>query len=484
MFNVENFINTFNTTGNSLYLGIGRPEYWGVDTSPTSISDTPSLPYNNIISTDRDWSDMMHMKLVNPAYISNGIFKEMWAPNTIYDAYRHDYGNSSFTAGISSVYNGQNAKVTSPSDISQAKYYVITASYNIYICLKQGTVGGTVVASTQNPDTGTSMGYGMFSTSDGYLWKFMSVTTPADVVSFSTDTYHPVETLVVAPGINDPYYPQYNNQQTSAANKQGVYVINVVNGGSGYNGGVAGNVSIHSGILGNVSVFGDGAGLTGTMSFGSGGVITNIVITNPGSGYTYLTLSVTGGNGLIVDVIYTPSWGLGADPVQDLCAFYCIVNSTLNSADGGIFTIANSYRKICLIANPTNYNSTSVATSQFLDATISIPLQTSLVVDAYASGQVITDSITGKKGRVVDWNSTTGILRVICTWNENSNNSGASAGFAVGATISPSTGVVQSIGMIPPTVQPGSGHIIYVEYRTPIMRSQGQTENIVLVLEY
>jgi hypothetical protein len=474
--NVTNFISSL-SNGNNLYLGISRPEYWNI----ASASDAaPSIPQNNCYGVASDWEEMMQMKLISPSSMSNGMFKEIWAPNTAYDTFRHDWNGTR-----ASVYNGPNNFVGLPADLSQAKYYVITSAFNIYICLKQSVVGGVVQASTQNPDTGTPVGSntGVYSTSDGYLWKFIAVTTPANVVSFSTNTYHPASTIITAPGSNDPYFPQWTNQLNSANFKQGVYVINVTAGGSGYNSGVSGTVSIGSGTAGSVTILGNGINLVGTMTFGSGGTITNINITNPGSGYTYMSIAVTGGSGFTYDPIFTPSWGLGADPVQDLSAYYAIINSTLNSNEGP-FTVTNDYRKICLVYNPTTYSSSALATTQYLDATWTFQLQTGLAVGAYTSDEVVYDSATGAYGRVVDFNNTTGVLRIIRTSNENAGIAGASAGFAVGSTVAPGIGIIQTAGIKTPTVQAGSGHIIYVEYRSPIARSLGQSENISLVVEF
>lgn len=472
VFNVTTFMNAFNT-GSSLYIGIGRPYAWDL-VQNTDVA--PNIPENDVIGTALDWQDMMHLKLINPADISNGTFREMWTPNTKYDTYRHDWNSNR-----ASVYNGANPFVPTPTNLSDAKYYVITANYNLYVCLKQGMINGVVQPSTQNPETGVLVGSntGMYKTTDGYYWKFIGITTPADVVKFMTDTYHPVETLSIAPGINDTYYTQWLNQVNSASYKRGIYVINVLNGGSGYNGAASGTVSFPSA---NITITGDGVGLAGTVTFGTGGTVQSIEVTNPGTGYTFVTMTIAGGNGFTYDPIFTPAWGLGADPVRDLSAYYCIINSSLNSTEGGTFTVTNDYRKICLVANPTNYNSSIISTSQTLDATTTLTLTSGGGAGAYAVDAVVTDSVTGAKGRVVDWNSTTGKLRIIRTYNENYGVAGASAAFAIGSTVQPATGIIS--GITTPQVQPGSGNIIYAEYRTPITRSTGQSENITLVLEF
>lgn len=473
IYDVFSFMDIFNTGNGHLYLGIGRPYHWDLAQN-TDIA--PDLPTNDVIGTARDWEDMMHLKQITPANISAGVFREMWAPNTKYDAYRHDWNGTR-----ASEYNGTNPFVATPKSLADAKYYVITASYSLYICLKQKIVNGVVQPSTMSPDTGVLIGSGtgMYQTSDGYVWKFIGITTPADIVKFMTDTFHPVETLDVAPGINDPYYSQWLNQVSSASFARGIYTINVSNGGSGYNGGSAGSISFPSA---SVTVTGNGTGLAGTITFGAGGSVTDITITNPGSGYTFMNMTITGGTGLVIDPIFTPAWGLGSNPVKDMSAYYAIVNCTLNSDEGGVFTVSNDYRKISLITNPTDYNSTARCTAQTRDATTTLVLSGGGGASGYLPDDVVTDSVTGAKGRVVDWNSTTGKLRIIRTSNENYGIAGASAAFTVGSTVLNGTGVITSI--IAPTVQPGSGDIVYTEYRTPITRSTGQSENITIVLEF
>ena len=466
---MNTFRNTF-SAGSSLYMGIGRPEYWDL----TQNQDVaPDIPQNNIIGTSRDWEDMMHLKLVNPANMSNGIFRETWTPNTKYDAYRHDWNGNR-----ASAYNGSNPFTAVPADLSQAKYYVITANYNIYICLKQNIVNGVVQASTKNPDTGIGIGTntGIYKTSDGYYWKFISVTTPADVVNFVTDTYFPVETLTVAPGINDSYYTQWLSQQHSTSFPNGVYNINVISQGTGYNGGASGVVTFPSGTI---TIGGNGNGCSGTVTFGAGGTVQSIEVQNPGAGYTFLTMSILNGNGFTYDPIFSPAWGLGSDPARDLNAYYVIVNCSLNSSEGGAFNTTNSYRKISLISNPTDYNSTAICTAQTRDATTTLVLTGGV---SYTPNETVTDSNTGAKGYVVDWNSANGHLRIIRTSNENYNSNGAGLSFNVGAIVTPGTGIINSITT--PQVKPGSGDVVYTEYRTPITRSLGQSENISLVLEF
>ena len=465
--NVTNFINSYSSGVGSLYLGIARPEYWYYSTS----QDTPvPNPYNNVISDDQDWEDMMQLKIIPSGNMSYGIYKEMWTNNVKYDAYRHDWNGSR-----QSVYNGPNTStyVPYPADLSQAKYYVITSLYNIYICLQQSIINGVVQPSTVDPDFGSNQGTtSVIQCSDGYYWKFIANTGNSQLSQFSTATYHPVSTITTTQTANSPYFNQWTSQTNSATYKGGVYTVNVISGGTGYNAGAAGSAPLST----NATITGDGTGIQGTITYGAGGSILSIQITNPGTGYSYIDIIPTGGTGVVLDVIYTSMKGLGVDPVSDLNAFNCIINQSLISNESGVFTVTNSYRKVCLVSNPYTYNTTTIATATDLDATISLVVSGG----SYTPNEVVTDSVTGAKGIVVD--SGNGVVRVIRTSNENFSYAGGSTSFQAGSTLQPSSGTISSI--TEPTVAKYSGKIIYAEYRPAILRATGQTENITVVLSF
>lgn len=470
VFNVKTFKEKFGTTQN-LYVGIGKPYFWDL-TQNTDVA--PDLPLNTPIGTERDWEDLMHLKQVNPVDISFGVFKETWTPNTKYDAYRHDWDGTR-----SSVYNGVNPYSVQPADLSKAKYYVVTQNYNIYICLKQSKINGIVQPSTQNPETGVPVGVntGIVKTLDGYYWKFIANTSQSNIVKFSTDTYHPVSTVTSGVG---PYADQWTSQQNSANLKRGVYVINVLNGGTwGFNGGNSGTIAFPSA---NIVVKGNGNGIAGTVTFGPSGYVQSIEVTNPGTGYTHLTMTIEGNNhDFTYEPIYSPAWGLGADPVYDLNAYNVIVNTVFNASEGGIFTTTNEYRKICLLANPFDYSTTNICTAQLRDATTTLTVAGTTGPSTFLPDQIITGTVSGAKARVVDWNSTTNKVRIIRTVNENYDQAGAGNSFTVGDGVASGVSVTT---VTPPTVQPYSGQLIYTEYRQPITRTTGQSENVIIVLEF
>ena len=101
--------------------------------------------------------------------------------------------------------------------------------------------------------------------------------------------------------------------------------------------------------------------------------------------------------------------------------------------------------------------------------------------------EVITGSISGAKGIVVAWDSTTKILKYIQTqWTGVSAtlpySEVAFAALEVVTSASNATGTIASLTN--PEIAYYSGSTIYVEDRAPISRATDQTENIKLIVEF
>ena len=476
---LQNFISSLSS--NSLYLGIGRPEYW--DTVGSLDTNIPT-PKNNVVSVAQDWDDMMSLKKLTPAMTSAAIFNEPWVSNTIYDQYRHDWDGSK-----NSVYNGSSSNVIKPASIGDVKCFVTTSSYNTYICIAQGIISGIVQPSTFSPDTGSVIGStGMVSTADGYIWLFVASTSASDHVSFSNSFCQPIKTLLTAPITSDAYYPQWLSQQLGASYKGGIYQIGVTTSGSGYNGGVSGFHTVTNAIIDTqFTITGDGIGLQFDVAYAAGGGILSVSVTNPGSGYSYAKITAIGGTGATFDVIFTPMSGITCDPVLTCVARYLVVSTTLTDTEGGFFTVKNDYRKISIILNPTDFGSAVLTTAAGASAMYSMNVGTGLISGSYNPDDIISGTTSQAAGRVVDFDYLTGTLRYIKTPLENFNNPFAANSFQINDTVTnvttaTSNGIIVSITN--PDVQPYSGDIIYTEYRSPVMRNPAQTENISVVLKF
>jgi len=189
--------------------------------------------------------------------------------------------------------------------------------------------------------------------------------------------------------------------------------------------------------------------------------------------------------------IITPKAGLGANPVNDLNAFYGLINVRLEYDEGGgDFTTANNFRQIGIIMNPEKYGGGSL-TDTTADATykLTMPL---LETYNYTIDSVIKNVTLDTMATVVDWTppvgSTKGVLRVVMNQPSDVSTYSYAAGFYTGDTIEViGTGhqsVIDTVAASPTEVQPYSGDIIYFENRKAIQRDISQIEDIHLAFEF
>ena len=176
--NAQSFLEGFDEASpTSVYLGIGRPQSWTDDNIPDTPKDTvgDELYY---------WDDMIALKRVQASDVILAIPRRDWTSGKYYDIYRHDYNGT--TAGVNITSGG----ATTPATLFDANFFVITDEYNVYKVIDNRNSNGVVVASVNKP-TGT--GTAIFSTADGYAWKYMFTVSPANVLKFVSTDFIPVK---------------------------------------------------------------------------------------------------------------------------------------------------------------------------------------------------------------------------------------------------------------------------------------------------
>ena len=126
----------------------------------------------------------------------------------------------------------------------------------------------------------------------------------------------------------------------------------------------------------------------------------------------------------------------------------------------------------------------------------------------YSADEKITQTTTGAIGKVVEWDSTLGILYyqqeryadygTVSATGSNTAFSGANVvtGASSGAVGTPDSTADSAVtlangnsitftdGYANPELQPDSGNIIYQENRKPISRATDQTEDIKIIVEF
>ena len=473
--NSEQFHEAFSeSSGNTMYLGIGRPQAFATSTRADSRtnnegSDTaPVTPADNVNSQFLPFDDMLAAKKITSTSITFAIPRRNWTTGTTYDIYRHDYGER-----ITGTTTNQTSN-SGASTLHDASFFVLTTARNVYKCLDNDNN----TASTVEP-TGTSTS--ILSTADGYKWKYMYTLSASQQANFLSTDFMAVET---------------NSTVASAAVDGAVNIVKIKSAGSG------GADGTHT----NIDIKGDGSGGKVSVTVASGAV-TAVTVTTPGTGYTFGTISnaqivaagATSLSGAELDVIIEPKGGHGKNAVEELGGFYVMMNTSLEgteSSNTSDFTVANDFRKITLIRDPQSGGSAATATT--LRATKAINLTG--ISGSYVVDEKITQATTGAVGKVVEFDSTNSILYYIQTRhnNEGVDSNGNLTAFsgtnvitgAGGATGTPttSTSTINSqsftSGYSASEIDADSGDILYIENRAPITRAADQTENIKLVIEF
>jgi len=485
--NAEQFSESFSETANNVYyLGIGRPQAFGTLTRADSRTDyegtdtNPITPGDTVVREFYTYDDLIAAKRVQSTDTSFVIPRRNWTSGTVYDIYRHDYGE--FQTGSTSTRVTSNSGATTLFD---ATFYVLTSARNVYKCLDNN--GGAT--STDEP-TGTSTS--VITTSDDYKWKYMYTLSAAQQANFLSTDFMAVTTNANA--------ATDQSNVIAAAVDGALDVIKIKSAGSGGT----------NGTFTGIAIRGDGSGGVCSVTV-SGGSVTAVTVTTSGTGYTFGTVSnaqivsagATSLSGAELDVIIAPKGGHGANAQEELGGFFVMLNTSLEgteSANTGDFSAVNDFRKIALLRDPTK--SASAVTSNTARLTKAIKIAASPTPGTFTVDEEINQATTGAVGKVVEWDSTNNILYYIQTRHNDagvdSNGdltafSGANVitGQGSSATGTPDTsesGTVNNVsftsGYSEPEIDHDSGDVLYVENRTPIQRATDQTENIKLVIEF
>ena len=477
--NAEQFSESFSEASPEVYyLGIGRPQAFATQTrgdlrTENQGTDSAAItPSDSVIEEFNTFDDLLAVKKITLTDTSFVIPRRNWTTSTVYDYYRHDYGNR--VTGTTSIQTSNSGATT----LFDATFYVLTAARNVYKCLDNNNGN----PSTQEP-TGTSTS--ILTTSDQYKWKYMYTLTASQQANFLSTDFMAVATDATV---------------SSAAVDGAISTVKIKSAGTGGTNGTYTSIAIR----------GDGTGGTVSVTV-SGSVVTAVSITNAGSGYTIayirnadiVTAGATGLTGSEIDVIIPPKGGHGFNPIKELGGFFVMLNVSLEgteTSNSGDFTAENDFRRIVLIRNP--FSGGSAASALTLRGTKAVRFAASPAPGAFTVDEEINQATTGAVGKVVEYDSVNRILHYIQTrFNDegvdsNGNRtafSGANVitGQTSGATGTPSAVASETADQITFTngykdteLDRHKGDVLYIENRAPITRAADQTENIKLVIEF
>jgi len=417
------------------YVFLSKVDPWPNDTAPP----IPTQDQQYIKSV---FKNTFVAKLVTSNDLCPVIARIDWTANTIYDYYKDNIDMFQKDVDGYPVY----------------EFYVKNTYDQVFKCLWNNNGG----MSTQMPffQPGTYGTDNIYQGTDGYKWKYMYTISSGLKVKFMDSTWIPVPV-----GANTP------NPLLTSAGYGDIEVINVTNGGTGYD---PANATI------SVVVTGDGVGASGTAVV-SGGVITNILVANTGTNYSYANVSITSTSGSNAAAIAfaSPVGGHSFDPISELGCRNIMVTVDFNGSEGGYIPTDITYHQLGIVIQPT--------TSQLspLPANATIYSTTTDLVVAPGFGTYQSDEILYQgtslaaatfTATILSYDIGNNVVKLINTTGTPITNS------PVFGQTSGTTRTLLSYSV--PNYTLFSGYMSFIENRSGIQRSSDGIEQFKIVLGY
>jgi len=420
----------------SNYVLLAKPDPWTDDNNPPT-------PTQDQLAVKSFLKNVFAAKLVTSANISPVIQRINWTTGTVYDYYKDTVNMFGTDANGKLLLN----------------FYVKNKYDQVFKCLwnKNGAV------STNEPffEPGSYNTNNLYQGPDGYKWKYM-YTIGSGLKTGFMDT----EWMPVVVGYNTP-----NEFDSNGSGAGSIDVINVINGGSGYD---PANAAI------SLSVDGDGSSLVTSINV-SGGSISDIIVTTPGKNYSYANVTIVsslGANAVLVSPT-SPIGGHGYDSLSELGCTRVMYSVEFAGSESGYIPTDITYHQLGLVINPSDKaNSPYPATEALYDAT------TQFVVAAgfgdYVSDERVYQGSTYEtstfSATVLSFDVGTNVLKLI---NTKGTPVTSSPVFGV------SSGTTRTLlSYNPPSFIALSGYLALIENRSGIQRSADGIEQFKFVLGY
>jgi len=251
-------------------------------------------------------------------------------------------------------------------------------------------------------------------------------------------------------------------------------------------GGTIGRFVISNGgenyISGAVTVVltGDGSGATATATVVDG-EITNITVTNEGSGYTFadVTFSSATGTNAVARAVIAPIDGHGSNPIRELYAHRIGIVSTLFDKDNADLTLGNDFRQIGLVKNLKDYPKTSNFTSSTGNASFIVDVATGAAGNYAVDDIILTNDAVQGKFRVTQKINNVSSYKIhlqkirgnITSSSTLTNETQTLSGLSINSLTNPEFNVT-------------SGEIVYIENRVAVNRNENQAETIKAIVTF
>jgi hypothetical protein len=428
-------------TGNPLgtfYCFLSRVKAWPSE-------DAPPAPTQDQKYLKETFKNMFVAKKIGTSDMSPVIERINWGSGEIYDYYDDAINMLAIDT------NGTILK----------RFYIKNRFDQVFKCLWNNNGGNSTVEPYFEP--GTFNANMVFQGADDYKWKYMYTITSGSKQKFMDDAWMPV-----------PVNTTYPNPFSTFAGAGSIDVINITDGGYGYD-------PTNSAIT--VTVTGDGQYATANATVVSGS-ITDIVVANTGSNYTFANVSITSasGTGAVAVAPTSPIGGHGYNPMTELGARHIMMTARFTKDEGGKLPTDIDFRQIGVLVNPYAYFGTSTALANGETYSTTTDFIVSQGFGSYIPDETIYQSPNGLlssatfTATVLSFDTTTNTAKLINTLGTANNSA-----LIYGASSGTSRVVVQQQT---PEFIPYSGYLTYLENREPVQRNIDGSEIFKLVLGY
>ena len=439
------------------YIFLAKPDPWSDDNNPPQPTQDQSF-IKSVFKT------IFVMKLVTSNDICPVIPRVDWDSGTTYDYYQDTIDMFAQDSNGNQILN----------------FYVKNKYDQVFKCLWNNNGG----LSTDQPyfEPGSYNTQAIYTgPNDGYKWHYMFTVNSAHKIKFMDSAWIPIPVQgSLSQGLNI-LNPLFTNNTTGTSVGYGdIEVINVINGGSGYD---PANATI------SVVITGDGTGAKATASANNGSII-SVNVTNTGQNYTYANAAIisTKGSGAVLQIPVSPLGGHGFDATTELGCAHAMYSVEFNGAETtqGINMVPTdiTYHQVGVVINPTALDtlpypanaSIYSTTTQLVVASGFGAYQTDELVFQSSDKTLATAYLSGWVGTVLSFDATNNVLYVLNTVGTLNLNA---------SVYSNTSGTTRTIlNYTTPNLIPQSGYLAYVENRSGIQRSADGIEQIKIVIGY
>lgn len=422
----------------SLYCYISKVLPWTSENSPP----TPSQDQRTIKEI---FKNMFFLKKITTNDMTPVIERIDWETGIVYDYYRDDV----------------NMFALDNNGLLIKKFYIKNKYDQVFKCLWNNNGGASTVEPFFQP--GTFNANQIFQGADDYKWKYLYTISSGLKIKFMDDAWMPV-----------PMETNPPNPLLKYAGAGSIDVINITNGGSGYD---EANAPI------TVVITGDGQYASANVVTSSGSIV-DVTVANTGTNYTYasISFSTSQGSGATAVAYPSPIGGNGFNPSTELGVNHIMVTATFSKDESGSLPTDIDFRQVGLLLNPYAYFGASVGVANSISYSTTTNVIVSQGFGDFLADETVYQSEDGTienasfSATVLSFNGTTNTLKLLNTLGTPITNL-----ILYGNTSQTARVLLQKQ---PSQIVPFSGYLAYIDNRKAIARNPDGSEIFKLVLGY